>query len=94
MTMGKSIAVWAERLGAVVLALFVLAVTVPDLGTMRRLANGRHVWRGGDPLALVAAVVTLSALVAAVIVGQKRSLALRIAGWTLLMAIVVLRLRL
>ena len=94
MTVGKRIALWAERMGAVVLALFVLAVTVPDLGSIRRLANGRRVWKGGDPLGLVVIVVILAALVLSVVIGQKRSRALRIAGWALLLAVVVGTLRL
>jgi hypothetical protein len=86
----KRIAVWSERLCASVLALLTLAVVLPDLiPGGRRVSDTRMVGRE-VLLAFMPFVGILSGLVAMIIVGQKRSRALRIAGWSLLLAFVVL----
>jgi hypothetical protein len=89
----EGIAVWGERVCAVVLAVLALAVIAPNIGSVERTASGRQVFRR-DPWTLLACVVAASVIVAAIIVGQKRSRTLRIAGWVLLLAFWVLEIRL
>lgn len=75
---------WAERLGALAVALVVVATVIPDVA--------------GDGARGVVIATAYSAaaigLVACIAVGQRRSRVLRIAGWALLLALALLELRL
>ncbi len=82
----KVVAAWGERVCAVVLALVALGVIVQDLGSGERTASDWQVWRGEDWWRLAFGVVVAAAAVAAIIVGQRRSRTLRIAGWVVLLA--------
>jgi hypothetical protein len=79
-----SSSLWAERVVATLLALLVLAVLAPDVAG-----------EGGRAVAVVATYsVVAFALVGCIVVGQRRSRGLRVAGWVLLLIMVVLELRL
>jgi len=85
--------VWIERIVAIVLALLALAVLYPNLGSFKRLPNGREVWKSGDPRTLAIFVAVELVLLVAIIVGQRRSRVLRIVGWILLLALCTLEFR-
>jgi len=72
--------IWAERMCAVVAALFVLAVNVPNLYA----TPSTYPWLLGGDVALACA------LVACIVIGQRRSRFLRALGWIGLLAIVAL----
>ena len=80
----RTIVLWAERLGASLLVLLFLAILAPDLIEPR---VGFHGW----VFVTYAAIACL--LVACIVVGQARSLGLRIVGWVLLVTLCVLEAR-
>ncbi len=82
----KVVAAWSERVGAVVLALVALGVIVQGLGSGERVASAWQAWRAEDWWKLALSVVVTAAAVTAIIVGQRRSRVLRIAGWFVLLA--------
>jgi hypothetical protein len=80
---------WAKRLLAVFLAVMALAVIVPDIAP-RGWPESKEAPIGRDPLVVAIYCGIAASILMLVFVGERRSRALEIFGWALLVLFVVL----
>lgn len=86
---------WAENLAGAFVALAAVALTLPNLSTGTPTRDQAHVVRdriGAEWFAGLAYILLATALVTAIVIGQRRSPALRIVGWVGLTTWLVLKL--